>query len=54
MKKFMLDYWPEGRVEHPSQFLSIKERDRRWGRIREEMKKRSLDCLITSDGPIGT
>ncbi len=26
--------------------LTLEERDRRWKNIREEMKKRGLDCLI--------
>jgi Xaa-Pro aminopeptidase len=29
--------------------LSEKERDRRWGRVREFLKKRGLDCLIVFD-----
>ncbi len=48
------EYWPEGKLEHPSQFLSLKERDRRWNRIREEMRKLGIDCLLAYDGPIGT
>ncbi len=53
LEEFRYGYWPEGRFEHPSQFLSLKERDRRWDKIREEMKKLGLDCLLLYDGPLG-
>lgn len=46
------EYWPEGRMQHPSQFLPLKERDRRWNKIRDEMRKNGLDCIIAYDGPI--
>jgi hypothetical protein len=52
--EFMYEFWPKGRMEHPSQLLTLQERDRRWNKIRDEMKKRELDCLITTDGPMGT
>ena len=52
-QEFEFEYWPKGRFEHPSQFLSLKERDRRWSRIRDEMRKWGLDCLLAYDGPLG-
>lgn len=52
--EFMYEFWPKGRMEHPSQLLTLQERDRRWNKIRDEMKKRGLDCLICYDGPMGT
>ncbi|MFQ5763149.1 MAG: M24 family metallopeptidase [Candidatus Bathyarchaeia archaeon] len=42
----METYIPEGRMEYPASLLTLKERDRRWRAIREEMKKRQLGCLI--------
>jgi len=47
------EYWPEGRFEHPAQFIPVAERDRRWNIIRTEMRKRGIDCLVAYDGPIG-
>lgn len=38
--------YPPGKYQAPQSLLSLKERDRRWKVIREEMKKRNLDCLM--------
>ena len=40
------DFYPEGRLELPQNLLSLKERDRRWKLVREEMERQKIDCLI--------
>ncbi len=52
-EEFKYDYWTQGRFEHPGQFISLRERDRRWDRIREEMSKLGLDCILAYCGPMG-
>jgi len=52
-EEFKYDYWTQGRFEHPGQFISLRERDRRWDKIREEMSKLGLDCILAYCGPMG-
>jgi hypothetical protein len=33
-------------AEEKMAILSYEERDRRWKKVREQMKKQGLDCLI--------
>jgi Xaa-Pro aminopeptidase len=45
-------FYPEGKLEIPQARLSLKERDRRWKLIREEMERQKIDCLVV-DGCSG-